>query len=411
MTERAELQRYWSLVAVCAAGVGIGVASLPFYTQGVFIGAWIDEYGWTRTEASLGILGSTLALAFISPFVGAAVDRFGLIRPIAFALVGLTLSFCLFALFMNSVVAFVGLSIVMSLLGAASSPLAYTRAINTVFNKQRGIALGLVLSGTGIAAAIAPALVSDLIVSSGWRFVYWVLAAFTALTGIGIIIVLSRVALRAQHQPADPAIVKASFHKAARSSTFWRLLGAVLLLATGVGGLIVHFVPILIEVGQTAPMAARTAGIIGIAVILGRLVVGVAVDRFFAPYVACAIIVLCISGILMLALIGGPAAPIAAFAIGFSIGAEVDLIGYMVARYFGMAAYGRVYGAQYAAFLVGTGVSPVLIGVVADHSGGYGTALYGTAVILAVSAVFFATLPGFDTSRTEQLSVQKATTS
>jgi len=76
-----------------------------------------------------------------------------------------------------------------------------------------------------------------------------------------------------------------------------------------------------------------------------------------------------------------------------------------------MAAYGRVYGAQYAAFLVGTGVSPVLIGVAADHSGGYGTALYGTAVILAVSAVFFATLPGFDTSRTEQLSVQKATTS
>ena len=65
-----EFSRHWLLVLVCAAGIGVGVSSLPFYTQGLFIEAWIADFGWTRAQASLGILGSTLALAAALPFIG-----------------------------------------------------------------------------------------------------------------------------------------------------------------------------------------------------------------------------------------------------------------------------------------------------------------------------------------------------
>ena len=75
----SEFSRHWLLVLVCAAGIGVGVSALPFYTQGIFIEAWIADFGWTRAQASLGILGSTLALAAALPFVGLIVDRYGLV--------------------------------------------------------------------------------------------------------------------------------------------------------------------------------------------------------------------------------------------------------------------------------------------------------------------------------------------
>jgi len=100
------------------------------------------------------------------------------------------------------------------------------------------------------------------------------------------------------------------------------MLGAMFTLSLGFGGMIVHFVPILLESGLTMSVATSTAGVIGIAVILGRIIVGAAVDKIFAPYVAFVVIFSCILGVLSLAIFGTKAAIPAAFVIGFSIGAE-----------------------------------------------------------------------------------------
>ena len=85
-----------------------------------------------------------------------------------------------------------------------------------------------------------------------------------------------------------------------------------------------------------------------------------------------------------------------AFGIGFAIGAEVDLIGYLVARYFGMAAYGKIYGMLYAAFVIGVGSSPILIAKLHNISGGYTDAVFTSAIFVAVSAVLFLLLPRFE---------------
>jgi hypothetical protein len=76
----SEFSRHCLLVLVCAVGIGVGVSALPFYTQGIFIEAWVADFGWTRAQASLGILGSTLAPAAVLPFIGLIVGRYGLVR-------------------------------------------------------------------------------------------------------------------------------------------------------------------------------------------------------------------------------------------------------------------------------------------------------------------------------------------
>ena len=391
-----EFSRHWLLVLVCAAGIGVGVSALPFYTQGIFIEAWVADFGWTRAQASLGILGSTLALAAVLPFVGLIVDRYGLVTPVMISLLGLSIAYVLLGMFVQSIATFVILAMLQAILGSASSPLAYTRAINTVFNKQRGLALGVALSGAGVAATFGPTLVSNAIDAFGWRGAYFAMALFTLIVGLVIVAVLSRLNGAKIPMNIDTEVASRDFQIAKASRTYWTIMAAIFCLSLGLGGLMIHFVPILLEVGFTTKTAAKIAGVIGIAVVLGRLLVGFAVDRIFAPRVAIAILFACISGVLALALFGSAVAVPAAFVIGFSVGAEVDLIGYLVARYFGIHAYGQIYGRQYSTFLIATGLSPVILGAIRDATGSYTASLFTAAACMIVSATLFAKLPKFD---------------
>ena len=392
----SEFSRHWLLVLVCAVGIGVGVSSLPFYTQGLFIEAWIADFGWTRAQASLGILGSTLALAAVLPFIGSIVDRYGLVTPVMISLLGLSLAYVLLGMFVQSIATFVILAMLQAILGSASSPLAYTRAINAVFNKQRGLALGVALSGAGVAATFGPTLISNAIDAFGWRGAYYAMALFTLVVGAVIVLVLSRLNGAKTEASIDMEAANRNFLVAKASRTYWTIMAAIFCLSLGLGGLMIHFVPILLDVGFTTNAAVKIAGVIGIAVVLGRLLVGFAVDRIFAPRVAIAILLACISGVLALALLGSVVAVPAAFVIGFSVGAEVDLIGYLVARYFGMHAYGQIYGRQYSTFLIATGLSPVILGAVRDATGTYTASLFTAAAFMVISAALFAKLPKFE---------------
>jgi len=392
----SEFSRHWLLVLVCAVGIGVGVSSLPFYTQGLFIEAWIADFGWTRAQASLGILGSTLALAAVLPFIGSIVDRYGLVTPVMISLLGLSLAYVLLGMFVQSIATFVILAMLQAILGSASSPLAYTRAINAVFNKQRGLALGVALSGAGVAATFGPTLISNAIDAFGWRGAYYAMALFTLIVGAVIVLVLSRLNGAKTAASIDMEAANRDFLVAKASRTYWTIMAAIFCLSLGLGGLMIHFVPILLDVGFATNAAVKIAGVIGIAVVLGRLLVGFAVDRIFAPRVAIAILLACISGVLALALLGSVVAVPAAFVIGFSVGAEVDLIGYLVARYFGMHAYGQIYGRQYSTFLIATGLSPVILGAVRDATGTYTASLFTAAAFMVISAALFAKLPKFE---------------
>jgi predicted MFS family arabinose efflux permease len=222
------------------------------------------------------------------------------------------------------------------------------------------------------------------------------MAAFTLVVGLVIVAVLARLNGAKTPMNIDTEAASRDFKIAKASRSYWTIMAAIFCLSLGLGGLMIHFVPILLEMSFTTSDAAKIAGVIGIAVVLGRLLVGFAVDRIFAPRVAIAILFACISGVLALAIFGSAVAVPAAFVIGFSVGAEVDLIGYLVARYFGIHAYGQIYGRQYSTFLIATGLSPVILGAVRDVTGTYTGSLFTAAAFMVASAALFAKLPKFE---------------
>jgi len=160
----------------------------------------------------------------------------------------------------------------------------------------------------------------------------------------------------------------------------------VFLVVTTINGIVGHLVPLLTDRGLEVRQATATLSAVGLSTIAGRLMSGYLLDRFFAPYVTAVLFLLPLVGVSILAAGAGGSAPLlAAITLGFGLGAEVDVIGFMVSRYFGLRAYGEIYGCLFAIFTVGTGLGPVLMGLSFDATRSYNGALtvFGVALICA----------------------------
>ena len=150
------------------------------------------------------------------------------------------------------------------------------------------------------------------------------------------------------------------------------------------------------DAGMTPQQAGGLGATLGLSVMIGRLLIGFVIDRVFAPYVTAIVFALVGLGCLLLGMGGIGYAFIAAIALGFAVGAEVDLIGYYTARYFGLAHYGSIYGLQYAIFIFGAGVSPVYTGYIWDVTGNYDIALILAAGLMLPVIALALSLPRFE---------------
>ncbi len=382
-------------LAGAIVGSATGISAVLLYTNGLFVSGLTHDFGLTRSQFGLGVLLVTLALAAANPLVGWTVDRFGPRIPSIVGLLLLSAGFLALGAWVESVPSYLLLQSLVALCGAASGPIAYTKCIGSTFTHRRGLALGVTMTGIGLSAAVLPPVLALVIAAHGWRAGYLALATVPLLGAIGTALLLP------SRQPAPvpdthrAASAPADNREWLRSRTFWILAGTFAAMSLSFGGLLPHFVPMLLDAGLSPVAAGRIAGEIGLAVIVSRLGVGLLLDRVFAPRIA---IAMCLVGALggITLLKGGAAyAPLTAIALGLALGAELDLMGFLVSRYFQMAQFGRIYGWQYGAFIFASGLGPLWVGAVRDATGNYTAALIGSSVGLLLTCAGFLALPRY----------------
>jgi predicted MFS family arabinose efflux permease len=189
-----------------------------------------------------------------------------------------------------------------------------------------------------------------------------------------------------KQEPADQAGMEAD--AAIRHWRFWTLGASTAAIYLVIGGLIPNLVPALMDTGASAAAAASVMGMFGIAVVAGRICVGALVDRFWAPVIAALVLVPAAIG--CLALQSGGSLPMltgAVLFIGMATGMELDVLGFLTARYFGLADYARVYGRLYVFVAATAGVAPMLFGFVYDWTGSYALPLQASAGLLVAGAI------------------------
>jgi cyanate permease len=363
----SELWRGRYLIAGCLLGMMMSVSSIYFYTSGLFLKPLAAEFGWTRGMASLGPLIGILTIGFASPFAGRLVDRFGAFRMALLSAGGLALSFLLLGVATAGLVSFLILTFVLAVLGNATTPVSYGRMVVGHFPKRLGLVYGIVYCGPGLGALLFPFLVSPLLGAYGWRGAYFGLALLTIGT-----IPLIALLLKSQSGTSKSNSGAAHGNWRLYGDRRFMLLATIFLLAsTGIFGTIVHFVPMLTDRGIPPAIAAGLAGLIGFAVIAGRLITGFLLDLVETNLLAAAIFLLSACGVLMLAS-GNPELILpGTLAMGFTIGSEFDLALFLVGRRFPPAHFSALFGGIYLAVSIGGGGGPILAGVMYDATGNY----------------------------------------
>jgi MFS family permease len=396
------MQYNWGRVLAGAiVGSATGISAVLLYTNGLFVAGLTRDIGLTRAQFGLGVTFVTLALALANPMVGWAVDRYGPRLPSLMGLLLLGAGFASMAVLVDSVASYLVVQSLVALVGAASGPIAYTKFIGSTFTQRRGLALGLTMTGIGLGAAILPPILGAIIESHGWRAGYLALAVvpLAGAVATGLIFPQRTTPSAASLEPFPTQ--QPPSRDWLRSPTFWILAGTFAAMSLSFGGLLPHFVPMLIDSGLDPLTAARIAGEIGLAVIASRVVVGYLMDRIFAPRIAIVMCLIGASGGVTLLLGGAPYSSITAIALGLALGAELDLMGFLVSRYFRIADFGRIYGWQYGAFIFASGLGPLWVGAVRDATGTYTVALAASSIGLILTCAGFLALPRYAAIRTE----------
>lgn len=384
---KSEWRVGWTALLGCFIGMALGVHSLPLYGQAMFIKPMEADLGWTRVQISFATTIVVLTTAITAPIAGVLADRINIRYLVATSAIGMSACFAWLSMAGRGLMSLYAPMAMMAILGAACSTLSYSRVISAYFDRSRGAALGLAMTGTGFASILTPVLLGPYVAAQGWRAGYLALA-WVMLIGALALALFVRMpgAIGAESRRLKPED-GVSFRTAISDSLTWRLALIFFLIPLAVGGLITHLLPMLTDVGLSAEEAAKQASGIGIAVIVARLTTGILIDRYFAPYVGALLMCVASLGLLAMGVGGSNLAFFGALATGLAIGAEIDLVGFLVARYYGFRAFGRIYGLLYGCLMIGTAVSPILYATVRQSTGSYTTAILGACGILVMSAL------------------------
>lgn len=387
----------WPLLA-SFLGMMISTGPLFHFSAGVFMQPLNADFGWTRVQTSMGVTIIYLGVALAAPFVGYMLDRFSMRVIIVGSGIAVATTYLLLGLMPGSLGHYYAIMVAMALLGAGCSTLAFSRVINLYFDRMRGTANALGLTGSGVASSISPLLLALVIENFGWRIGYFALGAFVLVMMPIIWFLMGR---GRQVEPVAPDLLREEKSSTPGSGAIagrrvgWTIFAMVALVSICFGGLVVHFVSIAQSKGFTAVEASAMAGLIGGAMAVSRLLSGVIMDRVFAPFVGCAIFALGCLGCFAIAFGDSLGVALGAVAIGMCAGTEMDLIGYLTARYFGIASFGRIYAWFFATAASGAALSPLAYAYVLDTFDSYSFAMLASAVMLAAASLLMLTLPPF----------------
>lgn len=353
-----------------------------------------QEFGWSRGQIAFAHYAG-LVVAFVAPLVGRLVDRVGA-KPVL--MTGLAIVGIMYALLsqMNGALElYYFFYFLLNLFGIATTGITVTRIVAGNFRVTRGTALALVRSALGLSAALTPLLLHPAIASHGSTGGFLVLSALTclvALPGVYFLVPSRNVAVL-PNASAAPALAPTRWATLLARPKVRIICLAAMLNYAPVVALVSQLQPIGMGLGLSNSEAAAAIGVVGIATGAGALLSGLLVDRFWAPAVAFTLNALAGMGCLSLALLGDSATPamfyLAALLVGIGQGAEIDIVAFMIARYFGLSDYSTIYGLTVTCISLATAVSASLIGSSYDAFGNYQLAIFACATSFGLAAIVY----------------------
>lgn len=400
LPETSEWRAHWPLI-VCGI-LGVSTPMIAIYALGQFMLPLEQEFGWSRTQASVG-LSISLVVGFVaSPFVGRIVDRVN-VRWLALpGLVLLGLAIAAFSLATDNIAGWIGLWCLHAMASALVAPTIWLAVISAAFERNRSFAIAICLSGTAIGSGFGPLAARFLLDAFDWRTAFQLLGFFWVMPALlfSALFFFDRRALtpspqeKAQESKAGKDLLRPVF----LSPTFIKLVIAIAVTGTTSSAFSIHLVPALSDKGIGLAQAATLAGITGLSSFPGKLAAGALFDRYGAARVAVLIMSLFASASTLFALpLGGiPLITAGCVMFGISTGATFALVAVLASKLFSPSVFGVVYGSLMSVYAIAAAVGPLAISTVYDLTNSYAPAFWAGVGAAAIAAVLLSNLSPVD---------------
>ena len=389
-----EARQGWYAVAGTFLILTMGFGST--YSFGTFFTPLQVEFGASRASVSVAFSAAILFLFAVGPVSGTIADRLGPRMLVAggAALVGFGMIAASFGQSMWHIQAAFAVGI------GGGVGLGYVPAVGAVqkwFDRRRGLASGLAVSGIGAGTLVVPPFAALMIAQLDWRPAFLVVGVIVVVVGGSAgLFVTSPSHARGGTRAAPSADRGIELGQAIRSRPFLLLLLGFLLASFGQFTPMAHLVPYAEDRGISPQAAAALLSLLGIGSAVGRFVIGAAADRigrwrglglsFGGVGLSC-----------LLWLTGESMVTLGLFAVlvGTFWGGSVALAPSVMADYFGTHSVSGIIGVLYTGVGLGAFIGPIMAGVVFDLWESYVIAILFSIVgpVLAALCVLSAEAP------------------
>jgi len=292
---RADVYPGWGMVAIafiCLVFVfGAPTAMLP-----LIYGPVVDEFGWTRSQATLFVTYKYLVAAIVGLFImGPFIDRFGS-RPLV-----IISSVCVAAgmtsfLWIQGMASYYAAGILIGF-GSGAIVVCCNIFVSRWFVKNQGLAIGIMVAGASAGGAICPLIGSFAIEAWGWRMGMAVVSLGIWLIALPLYIFFANenpteadIVPEAPHAPDEDkekvtedlraAELDLTFRDVFRLPMFWFKLAALFLVSVADYGMTQNTILYLSDVGLTPTVAALSLSIVFAFGVPAKIFAGFVFDRF-----------------------------------------------------------------------------------------------------------------------------------
>ncbi len=395
-------------VAGVAFLTAIGAAGFRS-TPGVLITPLHDEFGWPIGLIGLAVSVNLVLFGLTAPFSAALMERFGIKRVVATALVLVSVG-SLLPVWMTSSWHLILCWGILVGLGTGAMSMSLVAVVTTRwFVKSRGLVSG-VLTAAGATGQLAfLPLLAWLAENHGWRSA----AIATASCALLVVpLVLWRfhdhprvLGLTAYGAPADepvsprptlhanPARVALStLREASRRGVFWLLAGSFAVCGASTNGLVgTHFIPAAHDHGMPQTAAASLLAVVGIFDIVGTIFSGWLTDRYDPRFLLAMYYTLRGASLFVLPSLFGdavhPSMLVFILFYGLDWVATVPPTMALCRNAFGDRGP-VVFGWVFASHQLGAAAAALGAGLVRDQLGTYDLAWYAAGALCVVAASF-----------------------
>jgi len=412
---------YYGWVIVFVSFITLGVAFGVWYSFSVFILSVIEEFGWSRAAASSIFSFFILSHSLMGFGAGYLQDRFGprVVIPVGALLLALSLALTSRAQNLWQFQVAYGLlaGSAMSFLGFVS----HSAFIPRWFERKRGLALGIAMSGIGFGMLLMVPYAERLISAYGWRNAYLYLAGIVLFIVGPVNLVLTRRGPEDVNQYLDGeppnrqlqekvpkrelmvidekwVAVEWDLKNVCRTRRFWLLVGAFFAVAFANQSVLLHAVSAMVDSGLDRKTAAYFFGIAGISGSAGKILFGYLSDilgRERTKLISDIVAVTGIGALMAISYVKGPMPLLFGLFFGMGYGAIAPLIPAITADIF----LGRNFGKIFAIIAIGGGtggaVGAYVSGLLRDVSGFYMLPFFTCAILIIASGILIlAAAPG-----------------